>query len=165
MENKLPFYMAYPVPLLYNDDRNARRDYDYMKSIYPDTAKRVLPYMEEECDRMEYDGSMMYDEYPDRLQLRLMCRRIYDKAKKEEENPGAWLMWNIERYVKKYIDLQEGIWKKTSTSPSCMLYCAVINECFQMKKSEHNIQEGTSWQIITLFLSECRQSGKVQLVW
>lgn len=27
MENKLPFYMAYPVPLLYNDDRNARRDY------------------------------------------------------------------------------------------------------------------------------------------
>ena len=48
-------------------------------------------------------------------------------------------MWNIERYVKKYIDLQEGIWKKTSTSPSCVLYCAVINECFQMKKSEHNI--------------------------
>ncbi len=95
MENKLPFYMAYPVPLLYNDDRNARRDYDYMKSIYPDTAKRVLPYMEEECDRMEYDGSMMYDEYPDRLQLRLMCRRIYDKAK-EEENPGAWLMDLIE---------------------------------------------------------------------
>ena len=73
MENKLPFYMAYPVPLLYNDDRNARRDYDYMKSIYPDTAKRVLPYMEEECDRMEYDGSMMY-----------------------EENPGAWLMDLIE---------------------------------------------------------------------
>lgn len=96
MENKLPFYMAYPVPLLYNDDRNARRDYDYMKSIYPDTAKRVLPYMEEECDRMEYDGSMMYDEYPDRLQLRLMCRRIYDKAENEEENPGAWLMDLIE---------------------------------------------------------------------
>ena len=96
MENKLPFYMAYPVPLLYNDDRNARRDYDYMKSIYPDTAKRVLPYMEEECDRMEYDGSMMYDEYPDRLQLRLMCRRIYDQAEKEEENPGAWLMDLIE---------------------------------------------------------------------
>ena len=52
--------------------------------------------MEEECDRMEYDGSMMYDEYPDRLQLRLMCRRIYDKAEKEEENPGAWLMDLIE---------------------------------------------------------------------
>lgn len=96
MENKLPFYMAYPVPMLYDDDRNARRDYDYMKSIYPDAAKRVLPYIEEECDRMEYDGSMMYDEYPDRLQLRLMCRRIYDKAEKEEKDPGTWLMDLIE---------------------------------------------------------------------
>lgn len=96
MENKLPFYMAYPVPMLYDDDRNARRDYDYMKSIYPDAAKRVLPYIEEECDRMEYDGSMMYDEYPDRLQLRLMCRRIYDKAEKEENDPGIWLMDLIE---------------------------------------------------------------------
>ena len=96
MENKLPFYMAYPVPMLYDDGRNARRDYDYMKSIYPDAAKRVLPYIEEECDRMEYDGSMMYDEYPDRLQLRLMCRRIYDKAEKEENDPGTWLMDLIE---------------------------------------------------------------------
>ena len=88
MENKLPFYMAYPVPLLYNDDRNARRDYDYMKSIYPDTAKRVLPYMEEECDRMEYDGSMMYDEYPDRLQLRLMCRRSMIRRRRKKR-PGC----------------------------------------------------------------------------
>ena len=93
---QIPFYMAYPVPMLYDDDRNARRDYDYMKSIYPDAAKRVLPYIEEECDRMEYDGSMMYDEYPDRLQLRLMCRRIYDKAEKEENDPGTWLMDLIE---------------------------------------------------------------------
>ncbi len=31
-------------------------------------AKRVLPYIEEECDRMEYDG-MMGDEYPDRLRF------------------------------------------------------------------------------------------------
>ena len=84
MENKLPFYMAYPVPLLYNDDRNARRDYDYMKSIYPDTAKRVLPYMEEECDRMEYDGSMMYDEYPDVTAMENMAERAYTKAGRPE---------------------------------------------------------------------------------
>ena len=85
MENKLPFYMAYPVPLLYNDDRNARRDYDYMKSIYPDTAKRVLPYMEEECDRMEYDGSMMYDEYPDRLSLFRIADTISTILEQEAE--------------------------------------------------------------------------------
>ena len=85
MENKLPFYMAYPVPMLYDNDRCARRDYDYMKSIYPDAAKRVLPYIEEECDRMEYGNSVIYDEYPDRLQLRMMCGRIYENVRKNEE--------------------------------------------------------------------------------
>lgn len=99
MENKLPFYMTYPIPFLYDDERLNRRDYDYMKSIYPDTAKRIVPYIEEECDRMEYDGSMMYDEYPDRLQLHLMCKRIYDRAKEEEKAPGKWLQDLVEVMV------------------------------------------------------------------
>jgi hypothetical protein len=41
---------------------------------------------------MEYDGSMMYDEFPDQLQLRMMCRRIYDRMAEEEEETGDWLM-------------------------------------------------------------------------
>lgn len=96
MDNRLPYYMTYPMPMIYDDDRMERRDYEYMKSIYPETAKRLVPYVEEECDRLEYDGSMMYDEYPDRLQLRLMCRRIYEKAKEKEEAPGKWLSDLIE---------------------------------------------------------------------
>ena len=45
-------------------------------------------------------GSPMYDEYPDRLQLLLLCRRIYNRAKadetkkdeaKEGEETGEWL--------------------------------------------------------------------------
>ena len=91
MDNKLPYYMAYPMPLLYDDDKIERRDFEYMKSLYPAAAKRILPFVEDECDRMEYDGSMFYDEYPDQLQLHLMCRRIYDKAAKQEEQAGEWL--------------------------------------------------------------------------
>lgn len=91
MSNKYPFYMTYPMPVLFDDERKDRRDYDYMKSIYPDTAKRILPYVEEECDRLEYDVSMIYDEYPDQLQLRMMCRRVYDRAKDAEDHPGQWL--------------------------------------------------------------------------
>ncbi len=67
MDDRLPYYMAYQMPLLYDDDRIARRDLDYMKSLYPAAAKRLIPYIEEECDRLEYEGSMMYDEYPDQL--------------------------------------------------------------------------------------------------
>lgn len=85
MEQKLPYYMMYPTPYLFDDDKTEERDYEYLKSMYPDMAKRILPYVEEECDRMEYDNSMMFDEYPDKLQLRLMCRRIYDKVTQQEQ--------------------------------------------------------------------------------
>ena len=52
MDDRLPYYMAYPMPLLYDDDRIARRDLDYMKSLYPAAAKRLIPYIEEESGRM-----------------------------------------------------------------------------------------------------------------
>ena len=86
MDYRLPYYMAYPMPLLYDDDRSERRDFEYMKSLYPMTAKKVLPYVEEECERMEYEGSVIYDEYPDQLQIRMMCNRIYHKVKDMEES-------------------------------------------------------------------------------
>jgi len=75
-----------------------RRDYDYMKSTYPEMAKRIMPYVEEECDRMEYSGSMMFDEYPDQLQMRMLCARISRKVRDQEGKchedkwkKGSWL--------------------------------------------------------------------------
>lgn len=84
MEQRLPYYMAYPMPLQFDDERIDKRDMEYMKSMYPGIAKMVLPFVEEECDRMEYDGSMIYDEYPDKLQVHLMCRRVYDKVREQK---------------------------------------------------------------------------------
>lgn len=91
MNEKMPYYMAYPVPLSFDDERTERLDFEYLKSMYPDLPKRLLPYVEEECDRMEYENSMIYDQYPDKLQLRLMCRRVYDNVRKHERFliPGA----------------------------------------------------------------------------
>ena len=77
--------MAYPMPLAYDDERVERMDLEYLKSMYPDVPKRLLPYVEEECDRMECENSMMYDEYPDKLQLRLMCSRICENIRKNEK--------------------------------------------------------------------------------
>ena len=51
MEYRLPYYMAYPMPLLYDDGREERRDYEYMQSMYPNFVKRILPYVEDECER------------------------------------------------------------------------------------------------------------------
>lgn len=84
MEFRLPYYMSYPLPLEYDDARLDRRDIEYMKSLYPEKVRAILPYVEEECDRMEYAGSMIYDEYPDKLLLHLLCRRVYDKVLREK---------------------------------------------------------------------------------
>jgi hypothetical protein len=85
MDYRLPYYMAYPMPLMYDDERIERRDFEYMKSMYPMAVKRLLPYVEEECERMSYEGSMIYDEYPDQLQIRLMCGRICQRIKAQDE--------------------------------------------------------------------------------
>ncbi len=86
MNEKLPYYMAYPTPFSYDDERTERMDLEYLRSMYPDIPKRLLPYVEEECDRMEYENSMVYDQYPDKLQLRMMCRRAYDNALRHERD-------------------------------------------------------------------------------
>lgn len=82
--------MAYPMDLKeYGEEKRDRRDVEYMKSMYPMSVKKILPYVEEECDRMEYEGSMIYDEYPDRLLLYLMAGRIYDRMKEGEKKEIA----------------------------------------------------------------------------
>ena len=95
MDAKMPYYMAYPIPFSYDDERTERMDFEYMKSMYPDTAKRIRPYVEEECDRMEYENSMIYDQYPDKLQLRLMCRRACENAAAHEEDLDRDQLWDL----------------------------------------------------------------------
>ncbi len=92
MEEKLPFYLAYPMAFPSDEEQFVSRDYAYLNSLYPEAAKRLIPFIDDECTKMEYDGSMMYDEYPDRLQLNMLCKRIYSKAVEEGEEPGSWLM-------------------------------------------------------------------------
>ena len=82
MDLRLPYYMMYPIPYAFDEDKIQKRDREYLQSMYPATAKKIFPYIQEECDRQEYEGSMIYDEYPDKLQLCLMCRRAYEQVMK-----------------------------------------------------------------------------------
>ena len=43
-----------------------RSEMDYLRGLYPSAAKRKQVLAEESCDLLEYPGSPMYDEYPDR---------------------------------------------------------------------------------------------------
>lgn len=76
-------YQPYPFyPLLSWTDEKAR-DQRRFQELYPSLARKIQPLVEEECDRMEYDGSFMFDEYPDQLLIRRLSRRIYDKLDKQ----------------------------------------------------------------------------------
>ena len=62
--------------------------------MYPLMARRLQPYVEECCDRLEYEGSMMYDEYPDRFMLYQICSLVKDEMTKDasaQEMPGGFL--------------------------------------------------------------------------
>lgn len=86
---KMPFYMSYPMQNLYLTEMEYEKDMERMKELYPRDVKKVLEYVEDECDKMEYEGSLMFDEYPDRLMLEMVVDRIYDRAAGDEMDMEA----------------------------------------------------------------------------
>ena len=85
----LPFYMAYPLPMYYQQEDTVTRDLDYLQQMYPAQAKKYQKIIAETLDRIDYEGSMIYDEYPDRWQIYRLTQMIVDKLKAAEgENLG-----------------------------------------------------------------------------
>ena len=78
-----PFFMTLPGYPGRMDEKEILNDLEYLQQTYPGEVRHCQRRIAEILDKYDYEGSMIYDEYPDRLQLRLMCRRIYDKAEKE----------------------------------------------------------------------------------
>lgn len=69
----------------YDDYEDAERDLDYLKQFYPTVCRIIQEAVQEECDQLEYEGSAMFDEYPDKLTLERMMQRIYQRVKDNAE--------------------------------------------------------------------------------
>ena len=78
-----PFYASYANPLLYRGEKEQEEEFSLMKSCYPETARRIQEKVEEECDLLDYEGSRLYDEYPDRYMLYHLGKKIMDEVKSE----------------------------------------------------------------------------------
>lgn len=83
---KMPFYMSYPMQNLYLTEMEYEKDMERMKELYPREVGKILEYVEDECDKMEYEGSLMFDEYPDRLMLEMVINRIERRLNGEESD-------------------------------------------------------------------------------
>lgn len=91
-EQPIPFYMAYPFLLPLDQEQAQEKDLQVMKSFYSRRAARIQEKADRECDRMEYDDSMMFDEYPDKFMMEHLCRKIEQEVLKEEEGNTSVLI-------------------------------------------------------------------------
>lgn len=93
----LPFYMTYPLPLFYQEEDKVQRDLEYLQQMYPAEAKRYQKIIASMLDKIDYDGSMIYDEYPDRMRMYSLTQDIVNQIKREEnvtepekDDPNKW---------------------------------------------------------------------------
>ena len=81
--NGVPMYPLYG----YDNMEDFERDLEYFKQLYPSTVRYIQNEVDNECDKLEYDGSVMFDEYPDRVTVERIVDRIYEKVEFTDEAP------------------------------------------------------------------------------
>ena len=79
----MSFYMTYPLPMYYEDDNKVMRDLEYLQQLYPAEAKKYQKRIASILDKTDYDGSLIYDEYPDRWLLYKLSKDVLETLKAE----------------------------------------------------------------------------------
>ena len=82
-EPYFPFHAAYSNPFMYEGERMQEEEFKLMKSYYPQTVQRIQERVEEECNLLDYAGSRLYDEYPDKYMLYHLSSRIKESIQPE----------------------------------------------------------------------------------
>lgn len=74
------------------DEEEIEKDMDYFSRLVPKDLLFITSLIEDECDKMEQEGSMMFDEYPDKEQVVLLAAQVFDRCKEcdslFERNPN-----------------------------------------------------------------------------
>ena len=82
----LPFFMAHPGYLPAEQEKALLQDFEYFQQTYPLEVKRYMQKIAEILDQFDYEGSMIYDEYPDRYSLQRLAGTIVQILKREEQD-------------------------------------------------------------------------------
>lgn len=86
--------MAYPLPMYYQQEDSVTRDLEYLQQMYPSQAKKFQKKIAEMLDHIDYEGSMIYDEYPDKWQIYRLTQMIIDRLKNEQEEQPVEENWD-----------------------------------------------------------------------
>lgn len=63
---------------------NQYEDISYLQSMYPDSTKTIMETVKATCDQYDYQGSCIYDEYPDRIWIEKISNSIYEQVQAKE---------------------------------------------------------------------------------
>ena len=114
----LPFYMTYPTSLTQTDENQMMRDLEYFQQLYPSGARLLQREIRKVIDIMDYEGSLIYDEYPDRFAMQKLMRDIIGKIRLQlgedmensKELEQILRYENIEDYV--YVLVLHEVWRR-----------------------------------------------------
>lgn len=86
-----PYYMGYQgfgqwaQPGVVPEDR-ILEDLEYLQQMYPTYARKYQGVISSVVDKMDYDGSFIYDQYPDKLTIQRMVTSVMAVIKTNEQN-------------------------------------------------------------------------------
>ena len=124
----LPFYMTYPLPMYYQEEDTVIRDLEYLQQMYPTEAKKYQKMIASILDKLDYEGSLIYDEYPDRWQLYKLSMEILERIKREERYSSGESVENTE-------DAKSEKWEWISDMIQILLF-------YEIYKRRHNRGRG-----------------------
>lgn len=85
-EHFSPFYGTFLNPLFYEEERVQENEFLKMRGYYPEIADQIQEEAEKECAILDYEGSRIYDEYPDRLMLKELAAGIRKRMESEQQD-------------------------------------------------------------------------------
>lgn len=83
-----PFYATFSNPMLFDGEKLQEKEFALMKSYYPEVARQIQEKVESECELLDYEGSRMYDEHPDKFMLYQICQRIQREMEPQVQAQG-----------------------------------------------------------------------------
>ena len=77
--------MTYPLPIYAQEEDTMMRDLEYLQQMYPTEAKKYQKRIANVLDKIDYDGSLIYDEYPCKWQMYRLVENILAILRKEAQ--------------------------------------------------------------------------------
>lgn len=71
-------------------------DFDKIKQCYPSQVTRIRYMVEDTCDRLEYEGSPMFDELPDAATMQRLAHEIYQQVADDDTEMIPCISWPVE---------------------------------------------------------------------